>query len=204
MTRFLAALAAIAMTSAAAHAQQSQPRGETVKVHFVDAKNQPVGEAALIQTPHGVLVEATLKGLSPGEHGFHFHEHGRCEPPFESAGGHFNPAHKQHGFEAVKGPHAGDLPNLVVPASGEVKVELLAPGLTLARGGSESLARGASLVVHAGPDDYTTDPAGNSGARIACAVVEAPGKTAAGARPSAAADAPAMREPRPVERVPEM
>jgi Cu-Zn family superoxide dismutase len=137
-------------------------------------RGEPVGEAVLSETPHGVLITATLHDLPPGEHGFHIHEHGRCIAPFESAGGHFNPKHARHGFRNAKGAHAGDLPNVIVPEDGKAKVEIMAYGVTLAKGKPSSLLDqdGTALVIHAGPDDYRTDPAGNSGDRLACGVVE--------------------------------
>ncbi len=87
-------------------------------------------------------------------------------PSFGSAGGHFNPTHRQHGFENPQGPHLGDLPNLVIQRDGSATQSLLARNVTLAAGTSS--VRGRSLVVHAERDDYRTDPAGNSGDRVAC------------------------------------
>jgi len=113
-----------------------------------------------------------VKGLPAGEHAFHIHAVGKCEPPFDSAGGHFNPAQHKHGIMAGEG-HAGDMPNLFVPASGELTVEILNTNVTLAKGKPNSLfdADGSAVVIHAGPDDYKSDPAGNAGGRIACGVV---------------------------------
>jgi Cu-Zn family superoxide dismutase len=110
--------------------------------------------------------------LPPGTRAFHIHEVGRCEPPFESAGGHFNPTGKQHGKDNPGGPHAGDLPNLEVPQSGGLKIEVTAKNVSL-DGGRDALldADGAALVVHADPDDYTSDPAGRAGKRLACGVI---------------------------------
>jgi Cu-Zn family superoxide dismutase len=172
----LAPALALALVPPAAGEEGGAGEAKTVRVEFRNAKKQPIGDAVLRETPHGVLITLALRDLPQGEHGFHIHETGKCEPPFESAGGHFNPASKKHGFEVAAGAHAGDLPNLIVPDSGRVKLETIAGGVTLAEGKPASLldGDGAALVVHAGPDDYTTDPAGNSGARIACAVVERP------------------------------
>jgi Cu-Zn family superoxide dismutase len=157
----------------------------TASVSIQDAKGAPVGEATLRETPHGVLVTATLHDLPAGEHAFHFHEHGQCVAPFDSAGGHFNPEKTHHGFLNPQGAHAGDMPNVIIPADGKAKVEVLAPGVTLAKGKPNSLVDddGTSLVVHAGADDYTSDPAGNAGARLACGVI-ASGTNAAADRPA--------------------
>ena len=98
---------------------------------------------------------------------------GRCEAPFESAGGHFNPAGKKHGKDNPGGAHAGDLPNITVPESGRASVEVTVKGVSLDGGKGGLLdADGAALVVHEGRDDYRSDPAGNAGKRLACAVIE--------------------------------
>ena len=145
------------------------------KVALQDTRGASVGEAILTETPHGVFVTATLHDLPPGEHGFHIHERGQCVAPFTTAGGHFNPRRAHHGYFEANGPHQGDLPNVVVPESGSAKVEFLASGVTLKKAAPGSLLDpdGSALVVHAGPDDYRSDPAGNSGDRIACGVIGA-------------------------------
>lgn len=137
-----------------------------------DAAGKTVGEAILEQRDEGVEIRATFTGLPPGELGFHIHETGTCEPPFESAGGHFNPTGKEHGKDNPRGAHAGDLPNLDVPQSGRAKVEIVAKGISL-DGGTAGLldGDGAALVVHAGADDHRSDPAGNAGKRLACGVI---------------------------------
>ena len=135
-----------------------------------DGKGKAVGTAQLTQTPHGVLIAVDLHGLKAGVHAIHLHAVGKCEgPDFKSAGGHFNPANKQHGFMTPEGPHAGDMPNIDVPANGKLKAELLAADATL-----DSLldADGAALVVHAKADDYKSQPAGDAGDRVACGVIE--------------------------------
>ena len=154
----------------------SGPEGgaRTAAVRFRNGDGQPIGEAWLRETPSGIVATIDLRDLPPGEHGFHVHETGRCEPPFDSAGGHFNPAGRRHGFAATDGPHAGDLPNLIVPESGRVSLDVFIPGTSLDGRGSATLldADGSALVVHANADDHHSDPAGNAGARIACGVVE--------------------------------
>jgi len=145
---------------------------QTAHAELRNEQGQKVGDVSLKQTPHGVLMTVDLQGLPAGEHAFHIHEVGKCEPPFKSAGGHFNPTHKQHGIENPAGMHAGDLPNLYVPENGKLKVDVFATAVTLGKGKNSLFdADGSSLVIHAGPDDCKTDPAGDAGARIACGVV---------------------------------
>jgi Cu-Zn family superoxide dismutase len=138
-----------------------------------DAKGQAVGTARLTSTPNGVLLEADFNGLPDGEHAIHVHGTGRCEPPqYTSPGEHFSPQRKRHGFLDPEGPHAGDLPNIHVQAPA-FTIEYLIDGVTLQGGANAILDRdGAAIVVHAEPDDYRTDPAGNAGSRIACGVIE--------------------------------
>ena len=160
---FAAMLAAVGPAGAADAAQAA----------MLDAQGKSVGTIELRETPHGVLLLGKLVGLPPGPHAFHIHAVGKCEPPFASAAGHFNPGDRKHGFLVAEGSHAGDLPNLLVPASGALDFEMLARGVSLAAGGAGGLfdADGSALVVHAGADDYKSDPAGNAGARIACGVL---------------------------------
>jgi Cu-Zn family superoxide dismutase len=185
-----AALLALAGLSAGAQTVQAragqvkaaQPRtaqakvgeAKTAKATLKDADGKEVGSAALTQTPAGVLIRLVLDGLPPGERAFHIHGVGKCEPPFASAGPHFNPRGRKHGLMAAGGHHAGDMPNLVVPSDGALTVEVLNPDVTLEKGKANSLfgPQGTALVIHAGKDDYKTDPTGDAGGRIACGVVE--------------------------------
>jgi superoxide dismutase, Cu-Zn family len=143
-------------------------KGATARAELKDQKGQAVGTVTLTETPHGMLVEGTLSNLPAGEHAIHIHETGKCEAPFKTAGGHHNPEKKKHGILVAEGQHGGDLPNLNVGADGKVQFDFFAHGLSL-----KSLADqdGSAVVVHAGPDDYKSDPAGNAGDRIACGVV---------------------------------
>lgn len=142
---------------------------------FINADGKEIGTAELTEADNGVRVKVEASQLPPGNHGFHFHEKGSCTAPnFESAGGHFNPEQAEHGIENPKGPHAGDLPNIEVGESGAVKFEALAQLVTLKKGQPNSLLRegGTALVIHADPDDYKSQPAGNSGKRIACGEIK--------------------------------
>jgi Cu-Zn family superoxide dismutase len=138
-----------------------------------NAEGKEIGSANLTQTPHGVLINLSVKGLPPGEHAIHVHAVGKCEPPFTSAGGHFNPQSKKHGMLAAEGYHAGDMPNLHIPQSGDLAVEILNANITLEKGKPNSVfdADGSAVVIHAGSDDYKSDPAGDAGGRIACGVI---------------------------------
>jgi superoxide dismutase, Cu-Zn family len=160
------AIALLALSSAAS--------AQSGKATLKDAGGKEVGSAQLSQTPHGVLVGLTLKGVPAGEHAFHIHQTGKCEPPFTTAGGHFNPGNKKHGIMVADGPHAGDMPNLHIPADGNLAIEIVNAAVTLDKDKPNSLYKpeGTALIIHAGKDDYKTDPTGDAGGRIACGVVE--------------------------------
>ncbi len=147
--------------------------GERAAAPLRNAEGQVLGMAIFTQEPQGVRISVTVKGLSPGEHGIHIHAVGKCEPPdFLSAGPHFNPTNKKHGLKNPEGPHAGDLPNLVVGEDGSAVYEHITDRVTLTPGELSLFDEdGSSLIIHAGPDDQITDPAGNSGARVLCGVI---------------------------------
>ena len=124
------------------------------------------GKVSFSEAGGKLRVEAQVSGLTPGEHGFHIHEKGDCSAPdASSAKGHFNPAGKAHGHHASNDRHGGDLPNLTADARGEARFAADLPGLT------RDEIYGRSVVIHADPDDYKSQPAGNSGKRVACGVI---------------------------------
>ena len=141
---------------------------------FRDTAGGRIGVATLTDTAGTLRLGRSGGSLSPGPHGLHFHAQGTCSPPdFSSAGAHFNPDGRKHGRLNPEGPHLGDLPNLIVGADSSADTSFMVPG-ELGGAGPRSLLQpgGTALVIHAGADDERTDPSGNSGARVACAVIE--------------------------------
>lgn len=142
--------------------------GSGPAVPLVNSAGVSIGAVQTEQRAGGTYLRISVEGLSPGDHGLHLHAAGRCEGPgFQSAGAHLNPAGRQHGHLNPEGQHLGDLPNLTVSSNGRGALNFLISGAL-------ADADGTSLIVHAKPDDYRTDPSGNSGDRIACAVVAPP------------------------------
>jgi Cu-Zn family superoxide dismutase len=151
-----------------------QGMAQSAHADIMNAQGQKIGTAALVQSHGGVRIDLDVTQLPPGVHGIHVHAVGKCEgPDFKTAGGHFNPEMKKHGKDNPDGPHAGDLMNFTVAANGSAKTSLVAPNVTLS-GGTNSLFHegGSAIVIHEKEDDYKTDPSGNSGARIACGVIQ--------------------------------
>jgi Cu-Zn family superoxide dismutase len=138
-----------------------------------DVANTTIGTATFADTPAGLLVSISISGLGIGPHGVHLHAIGSCvTPAFTSAGPHFNPGNRKHGFLNPDGHHAGDLPNIVSPPAGVHKVEFIVEGVKLTGRGGLLDDDGAAIVVHGAADDHSTDPSGNSGGRIACGVIK--------------------------------
>ena len=138
-------------------------------VALVNSAGQSIGTVRMWETPGAVAFRVTASGIPHGIHGLHVHAVGRCEGPgFTTAGGHWNPSSRQHGTENPAGPHGGDLPNVNAAPNGTLNESVSLPGASFA---SLQDADGSALVLHAAADDYRTDPSGNSGDRIACAVI---------------------------------
>lgn len=146
----------------------------SAKAILKDVEGREVATATLAPVKGGVRVTVAAKGLAPGRHGIHIHTVGKCDPPdFATAGGHFNPNGRKHGLQNPAGAHAGDLPNLIVGKEGRARATFIAHGATLGDGAESIFSPdGTALVIHANPDDEKSDPAGNSGPRIACGVIE--------------------------------
>lgn len=163
--------------SAGAEGNQAVVQGGGGQQQLLSRDGSAVGTASVSQGQDGVAVRVAVQGLPQGVHGAHLHTVGQCEGPgFESAGPHWNPTGKQHGPENPAGAHLGDLPNLTVSGDGRGSLDFTIPRAQLS-GGEAALfdADGAALVIHAQADDYRTDPSGNSGDRIACAVLRQAG-----------------------------
>lgn len=143
----------------------------TASATLRDLAGGRVGTALFSDSYAGVIVSATVTGLGLGGHAIHIHEVGKCEPPFATAGGHFNPERKKHGFKNRDGHHLGDMPNIDMPAAGTLKFEFVLPGVTIAGSNGMLGGDGASIVIHSAKDDLFTDPAGDAGGRQACGVI---------------------------------
>lgn len=147
-----------------------------VIIDLLDSQGNKIGNARFTEFRNkGVKIHVEASQLSPGVHAIHIHEFGKCDPPdFTTAGAHFNPDGKKHGFNNPEGFHNGDLPNLVVGNDGKVVADIETEAITLEEGHPNSILRpgGTSLIIHEKVDDYQTDPSGNSGGRIACGVIK--------------------------------
>jgi Cu-Zn family superoxide dismutase len=179
MKPFIIGLSALAALAGCEREESAAPGGGATaratgeleaRAELVDTQGKQVGTAMFRQEEMGVRITLDLRGLPPGAHAVHIHEKPECDgPDFKSAGEHFNPFGRKHGWLDAEGPHAGDLPNIRVKDDGAFRGSFLAPLVTL-REGEHSLLRGGgtSIMIHAKPDDGATDPSGGAGDRIAC------------------------------------
>lgn len=168
---------AVALCGACSAAQRMTNTVAAATAIINDLNGAPIGTAQLSQDVSGrVHVEIASLALPAGTHGIHFHQVGKCEggaTAFSTAGGHFNPLSKAHGLQNPSGPHAGDAPNIVSPPSGVARVSFSTDRVSLTPSATSLFdADGSSIVVHAGADDQVSQPAGNSGGRIACGVIK--------------------------------
>lgn len=192
----ICALAPLALAAPAAQADDPIAMRTRAEHPLASARlNRPdgsdAGQVTFTDTPNGVLIEAELTGLPEGEHGFHIHETGSCSPDFTAAGGHMtagtdgsdagldvmgaltdDESETVHGFERAAGPHPGDMPNIHVPESGALHLEVLNARVSFEGENALFDADGSALIIHSGADDYETQPSGDAGNRIACGVIE--------------------------------
>lgn len=158
-----------AVTTADNMANNSAAQPTSLTADFKGGDGTALGNVTAADSPSGLIMTLAGTGMPAGIHGIHLHSVGKCDgPAFESAGAHFNPSNKKHGTENPEGPHAGDLPNVTVAANGALTEVLTVAGLNLAQLRDPD---GTALVIHAKADDNRTDPSGESGDRIACAII---------------------------------
>lgn len=142
----------------------------TATLKAVDGSD--VGSVTLTEMPSGVLLQVDIGGIPAGIHGFHIHETASCSPDFGAAGGHFAGGDLQHGFKVEGGPHAGDMPNIHVPESGALSIEIFNTAISLHDGdGALFDDDGSAIVIHERADDYESQPSGDAGNRLACGVI---------------------------------
>jgi Cu-Zn family superoxide dismutase len=172
----LAGLALLALTAGVTASVTAAGGADHAGARLIDSAGQTIGWARLTEDASGQLhLNVQVAGLAPGRHGVHLHAIGQCAgPAFASAGGHHNPLGAEHGLDNPAGAHAGDLPNLTVNGAGRGHLDAVSHHATLSTGPVSLFdADGSAIVIHANEDDQVTNPTGNSGARIACGVIEA-------------------------------
>lgn len=156
-------------------AQDAEKKPESISAEIINNDAKKIGEVTITKASGGVLINIKAQNLPPGFHGMHFHKKGDCSDnmAFKTAQGHIDPHTKPHGFVNPKGPHEGNLPNLIVTSDGSVEVELYSTLVALGEGQSNLLdADGSALIIHINKDDHHSQPIGGSGGRIACAVIK--------------------------------
>lgn len=164
------AVAATLLTATAAFAQSdtgAEP-GPPLSASITGAEGAELGTVSLDFSASGLaVVDIVLTDAPEGAHGVHFHQTGQCEPPFESAGDHLS-GDMEHGVGSTAGPHPGDMPNVEVPQNGQITLTYFVPGLTRALVEDED---GTAFILHADPDDYRSQPSGEAGDRLGCALI---------------------------------
>ena len=172
LTIVAALVAIIALLSCQPQPHQPQSIGAQAAAAMLGPDGASMGTVALTQTPHGVLIAADIRGLTPGGHGFHIHAVGACTPDFSAAGDHFNPEGIGHGLNHPDGVHPGDMPNIYAGADGNVRADYFTDTITLDADVSHTLfdADGSAIIIHAKPDSYGPEP--GAGDRIACGIIQ--------------------------------
>jgi Cu-Zn family superoxide dismutase len=175
MTTLSKALFSVIFLAASAASAVDAAPVPTAQARLIGLDGKPTGTAKFTQAGHGVLIELEAHGLKPGAHAVHIHATRQCDAKsrFETAGGHFSPIPKDHGFMAKHGAHAGDMTNQFADAKGNLHASIFNPNVTLRRGERSLFDKdGSSIVIHAAADDYKSQPAGNAGLRVACGSIE--------------------------------
>ena len=177
MKKIVLAIVAILVVVGIGALYQSIPGEDEIRmVNMMDINGAAMGTIRLSETANGVTFDLALSGLKPeGEHAFHVHEVGKCEPEenFKTAGGHYNPTGHAHGMKHPEGSHAGDMPNLKPNDKGKIAVAIVNTKVTLGDGDTSVFDEdGSSIIIHAGADDHMSQPSGAAGDRIACGVIE--------------------------------
>ncbi|RZJ40930.1 MAG: superoxide dismutase family protein [Brevundimonas sp.] len=154
------------------------PVGATGQAVLINASGANIGRVDLRQGPTGLVIKIEASGLTPGWHGIHIHATGECAAPFTSSGAHINHGEPKapHGLLNAAGPDDGDLPNIYAGADGKVNAELFTPRARISSEGPGQWlwdADGSAIIIHANPDDHSTQPIGGAGDRVACAALSA-------------------------------